>query len=158
MPVTSGSSRPRARSGASCSIWLRWPPTPPSGSRRRSPAGSPRRPGSRPRRRSRRRERSHPRRAEIAAEPEHDVVLLGATGFTGGLTAEYLAEHADPGTRWAIAGRNRRKLDAVRARLGETQAELPLLAADTSDPESMRRMAESARVVITTVGPYINYG
>ena len=89
-----------------------------------------------------------------AAEREHDVVLFGATGFTGGLTAEYLAANAGT-TRWALAGRNQGKLEAVRERLG---GEVPLLIADVTDPESIRRVAESARVVITTVGPYINYG
>jgi saccharopine dehydrogenase (NAD+, L-glutamate forming) len=89
---------------------------------------------------------------------DHDIVLFGATGFTGGLTAEYLAQHADPGTRWAIAGRNRGKLEEVRGRLGGAHAELPILEGDVSDPASLRRLAESTRVVITTVGPYINYG
>jgi short subunit dehydrogenase-like uncharacterized protein len=46
-----------------------------------------------------------------------DIVLFGATGFTGALTAEYLAQHADQGIRWAIAGRNRQKLEDLRARL-----------------------------------------
>lgn len=92
------------------------------------------------------------------AERQHDIVLFGATGFTGGLTAEYLASHADPGTRWALAGRSRSKLEAVRSRLGSGQAELPLIEADVNDPEAIRALAESTRVVITTVGPYINYG
>lgn len=92
------------------------------------------------------------------AERQHDVVVFGATGFTGALTAEYLACNADPGTRWAIAGRSRSKLEAVRERLGAAHAELPLLQADVGDAASMRRLAESAKVVITTVGPYINYG
>ena len=92
------------------------------------------------------------------AEREHDVILFGATGFTGALTAGYLAEHADPGTKWALAGRSRSKLEGVRERLGSGHAELPLLEADVSDAGSMRALAESARVVITTVGPYINYG
>jgi short subunit dehydrogenase-like uncharacterized protein len=92
------------------------------------------------------------------ADREHDIVLFGATGFTGGLTAEYLAEHADPDTRWAIAGRNRQKLEDVRSRLGEQQSDLPLLEADINDAASIARMAESTKVVITTVGPYINYG
>ncbi|MFZ0041663.1 MAG: saccharopine dehydrogenase NADP-binding domain-containing protein [Solirubrobacteraceae bacterium] len=93
------------------------------------------------------------------AEREYDLVLFGATGFTGGLTAEYLAANAD-GTRWAIAGRNPDKLEAVRERLGGTGAagELGVLQADIADREAIRRVAESARVVITTVGPYINYG
>src|SRR5579862_730630 len=89
---------------------------------------------------------------------EHDIVLFGATGFTGALTAEYLAAHADPGTRWALAGRNRSKLEGVRSRLGPEQGELSLLEADVNDPESLRRLAESTKVVITTVGPYIRYG
>ncbi len=92
------------------------------------------------------------------AEREHDVVLLGASGFTGGLTAEHLARRADPHTRWALAGRSRSKLEAVRARLGDGHADLPLVEADTGDAASMRRLAESTRVLITTVGPYINHG
>jgi short subunit dehydrogenase-like uncharacterized protein len=89
-------------------------------------------------------------------EREYDVVLFGATGFTGGLTAEYLAGAAGPQTRWAIAGRNPAKLEATRERLGDP--ELALLSADVTDPESLRRIAASAKVVISTVGPYIHYG
>jgi short subunit dehydrogenase-like uncharacterized protein len=91
----------------------------------------------------------------MAAEREHDVVVFGATGFTGALTAEYLARNAPSGTRVALAGRNREKLERTRSKIG---AELPLLHADVEDADSLRAMAESARVVITTVGPYINYG
>ncbi len=79
-----------------------------------------------------------------------DVVLFGATGFTGALTAEYLVANAGE-ARVALAGRNRSKLD----KLG---FDLPLLEADVEDPGSLREMAEAARVVITTVGPYIKYG
>ena len=89
------------------------------------------------------------------ADREHDVVVLGATGFTGALTAQYLARHADPGTRWAIAGRNRDKLRRTLETIG---ADVPVIVADTSDAASMREMAERAKVVITTVGPYIEYG
>ncbi|HEY1276728.1 MAG TPA: saccharopine dehydrogenase NADP-binding domain-containing protein [Thermoleophilaceae bacterium] len=91
----------------------------------------------------------------------HDVVLFGATGFTGALTAEYLARNAGPGTRWALAGRNRGKLEALRERLAGIDpacAGLPLLDADVRRPGSLAAVAESARVVITTVGPYIHYG
>jgi short subunit dehydrogenase-like uncharacterized protein len=94
------------------------------------------------------------------AEREHDVVVFGATGFTGALTAEYLTR-AGAGTRWAMAGRSTGKLEAVRDRLAAIDAaaaDVPLLVADVEDPASMRRMAESAKVVITTVGPYIHYG
>ena len=54
----------------------------------------------------------------MPTDREHDIVLFGATGFTGGLTAQYLAEHAPAKTRWALAGRNMAKLEAVRERLG----------------------------------------
>jgi short subunit dehydrogenase-like uncharacterized protein len=87
----------------------------------------------------------------------YDVVLFGATGFTGALTAEYLAAHGPSELRWALAGRNMGKLEAVRSRLPGFH-DLPLLQADISDEASIRDMARSARVVITTVGPYINYG
>ena len=92
---------------------------------------------------------------------KYDVVLFGATGFTGGLTAEYLARHAPAKLRWALAGRNQAKLAEVRLRLAAIDpvlAELDLLPADVTDPASLRAVAESARVVITTVGPYIHYG
>jgi short subunit dehydrogenase-like uncharacterized protein len=87
---------------------------------------------------------------------EYDIVLFGATGFTGALTAEYLARAAGPQTRWALAGRNQRKLEATRERTNIP--DLPLLSADVTDPASLRAIAESAKVVITTVGPYIHYG
>jgi short subunit dehydrogenase-like uncharacterized protein len=91
-----------------------------------------------------------------SSEREHDVVLFGATGFTGGLTADYLAHAAGAaGTRWALAGRSPEKLKAVAERLG---VDVPLLHADVSDPASLRALAESTRVVATTVGPYIRYG
>ncbi|WP_395696025.1 saccharopine dehydrogenase family protein [Nocardioides sp.] len=97
-----------------------------------------------------------------AGDPrEHDIVLLGATGFTGGLTAEYLVRHAPAGLRWALAGRNTAKLEAVRDRLAEIDpatAELPLLHADSADPASLADVAASTKVVITTVGPYLEHG
>ncbi|GAA2415724.1 saccharopine dehydrogenase NADP-binding domain-containing protein [Streptomyces glaucosporus] len=92
---------------------------------------------------------------------EYDVVLFGATGFTGGLTAEYLAAHAPDGCRWALAGRNRDKLLRLRERLAETDpacAGLPVLHSDAGDPASLRGIAESTRVVATTVGPYTLHG
>jgi short subunit dehydrogenase-like uncharacterized protein len=90
-----------------------------------------------------------------------DLVLFGATGFTGGLTAEYLAAHAPAGCRWALAGRNQARLEEVRARLTAIDpalADLPLLHADVEDADSLRAVAEQARVVATTVGPYVAYG
>jgi len=97
----------------------------------------------------------------MAKKREYDIALFGATGFTGGLTAEYLAQHAPAKLRWALAGRNRAKLEAVRSRLAALNpacVELPLLSADVDDPLSLRAVADAARVVITTVGPYIKYG
>ncbi len=91
----------------------------------------------------------------------HDIVVFGATGFAGRLTAEYLAHHAPAGCRWALAGRNPAKLAAVRDALAEIDpacAGLPLLSADVEDERSLRAVAESTRVVITTVGPYVLYG
>ena len=96
-----------------------------------------------------------------AAERPYDITLFGATGFTGGLTAEYLARHAPAGCSWALAGRNRSKLEDVRRRLAAVNgalAELPLLHGDVTDPTSLEAIASSSRVVVSTVGPYINYG
>ncbi|MGW7095638.1 saccharopine dehydrogenase family protein [Streptomyces sp. NPDC054874] len=90
-----------------------------------------------------------------------DVVLFGATGFVGTLTAEYLAAHAPAGLRWALAGRSRAKLEGLRARLTAIApgcAELPLLETDADDAEALAELAASTRVVATTVGPYIRYG
>ena len=91
----------------------------------------------------------------------YDLVLFGATGFTGGLTAEYLARHAPTGCRWALAGRSTAKLEALRSRLERINpdcAGLPLLRADSADPASLRALASDTRVVATTVGPYLEYG
>jgi saccharopine dehydrogenase (NAD+, L-glutamate forming) len=91
----------------------------------------------------------------VAAKRDHDIVLFGCTGFTGALTAEYLAKNAGD-TRWALAGRNRQKLEQLRERLG--LPELPVLVADVTDPPSLRDVAASSRALVTTVGPYIRYG
>ncbi|MGW1615123.1 saccharopine dehydrogenase family protein [Streptomyces sp. NPDC002285] len=88
----------------------------------------------------------------------YDIVLFGATGFVGILTAEYLAAHAPEGLRWAIAGRSKEKLERLRDRLPDGGKGVGLLEADVADPASMRRLAEHARVVATTVGPYVTYG
>ncbi len=91
-----------------------------------------------------------------------DVVLFGATGFTGKLVAEYLAAHAEAnGVRWAIAGRSRAKLEAVRRDLAakdEALADLPIIIADSHDADALERLVPEARVVCTTVGPYAKYG
>ncbi len=86
---------------------------------------------------------------------ELDLVLFGATGFTGGLTAEYLAAHAPADLRWGLAGRSGAKLAAVRDRLG---VDVPLLEADSTDPASLSDLAGRTRVLATTVGPFLQYG
>ncbi|TCK25707.1 saccharopine dehydrogenase family protein [Pseudonocardia endophytica] len=89
---------------------------------------------------------------------EHDVVVFGATGFVGALTAEYLAGAAPADARIALAGRSRDKLERVRAGLPAAAREWPLITADSSDPASVAAMAGSTTVVLTTVGPYARYG
>ncbi|MEP6814142.1 MAG: saccharopine dehydrogenase NADP-binding domain-containing protein [Marmoricola sp.] len=95
------------------------------------------------------------------SERHHDIVVFGATGFTGRLTAEYLARNAPAGCRWALAGRNSGKLEEVRAHLAiidPALVDLPLLHADVTDPDSLAEVARSTGVVITTVGPYLLHG
>ncbi|AKU16427.1 saccharopine dehydrogenase family protein [Luteipulveratus mongoliensis] len=95
-----------------------------------------------------------------AARPARDldVVLYGATGFVGKLTARHLAKAAPEGTRIGLAGRTQAKLEQVRAELGERAADWPIVIADASDGASLAALAERAHVVITTVGPYASYG
>jgi short subunit dehydrogenase-like uncharacterized protein len=89
-----------------------------------------------------------------------DIVIYGATGYTGRLVAEYLAHHyagrADA-PKWAMAGRSATKLAEVRDLIG-APSDTPLIVADSDDPASMAALAEQTRVVLTTVGPYQLYG
>jgi len=99
---------------------------------------------------------SSPRSADL------DIVLWGATGYTGRLVAQYLAatlprdRRSGQAVAWALAGRNRAGLEALRAELG--LPDLPLIVADALDPESLEPMVRHARVVCSTVGPYSRYG
>jgi len=98
---------------------------------------------------------------DARSDRELDLVLFGATGFTGRLTAEYLAHHAPDGLRWGLAGRNEAKLEGVREHLTTIDpglGDLTLLLADVTDDASLKDVAQRARVVITTVGPYLTYG
>jgi short subunit dehydrogenase-like uncharacterized protein len=88
---------------------------------------------------------------------EYDIVLYGATGFVGKLTAEYLAR-AGGKARIALAGRSTERLLAIRETLGESAQSWPVLVADASSPATLDAMAAQTRVVITTVGPYTRYG
>ncbi len=89
---------------------------------------------------------------------DFDLVLFGATGFVGRLTADYLARAAPPGTRIALGGRSKARLEGVRAELPERAHDWPLVVADTSDAGAVRELATSATAVATTVGPYSRYG
>ena len=88
---------------------------------------------------------------------DFDIVIYGATGFTGRLVAEYLVQAYPTGLTWAMAGRSRTKLEEVRDLIG-APADTPLITADSADPTSLRAMVERATVVISTVGPYQLYG
>jgi short subunit dehydrogenase-like uncharacterized protein len=92
-----------------------------------------------------------------AEQREFDIVIYGATGFVGKLTAQYLAK-AGGQARIALAGRSPQKLLAVRESLGEAAQSWPLIEADASSPSTLNDMAARTRVVITTVGPYTKYG
>jgi short subunit dehydrogenase-like uncharacterized protein len=124
-----------------------------------------------------------------STERDYDLVLFGATGFTGRLVARYLAGAIPDDARWALGGRSREKLEAVRARLtaarpsaaatgqnaeatgqhaaatsqnaatADPRGSAPaIVIADSTDPDSLRTMAASTRVVISTVGPYLRHG
>jgi trans enoyl reductase len=94
----------------------------------------------------------------VTATPrEFDIVLYGATGFVGKLTAEYLAR-AGAGARIALAGRSPDRLLAVRDTLDESAQSWPVLTADAAAPSTLNEMAARTQVVITTVGPYTRYG
>jgi short subunit dehydrogenase-like uncharacterized protein len=90
--------------------------------------------------------------------PEFDVILLGATGFVGRLTAHHLAEHAPAGLRIGLAGRSRARLESVAADLSGPGNSWPLVVVDTSEPAAVTTLVERTRVLATTVGPYAKYG
>jgi short subunit dehydrogenase-like uncharacterized protein len=92
---------------------------------------------------------------------EHDIVVFGATGFTGALVAEYLVKRGLGSLRLALAGRDLGKLERLRsalAKIDPAAAELPLLLADSFDQVSLYALAASTKVLCTTVGPYAKYG
>ena len=96
----------------------------------------------------------------MAGTRDLDIIVYGATGFTGRLVAEYLAHHykgRKDAPKWAMAGRSIAKLAEVRDLIGAGE-ETPLIVADASDPASLDKMAASTQVVLTTVGPYQLYG
>jgi short subunit dehydrogenase-like uncharacterized protein len=90
---------------------------------------------------------------------DYDLVIYGATGYTGRLVAEYLYQQygVNNSIRWAMAGRSMDKLLAVRDQLGISH-DIPLIATDSSNSEAVQAMVEQSRVIVTTVGPYQLYG
>ena len=95
----------------------------------------------------------------MSSTREFDIIVYGATGYTGRLVAEYLCQEYgnDSQLRWAMAGRSQSKLEAVRDEIG-APVSTPLVVADTSDLASLQAMVERTKVVLTTVGPYQLYG
>jgi short subunit dehydrogenase-like uncharacterized protein len=94
----------------------------------------------------------------MAATRELDVVLYGATGFVGKLTAEYVAQAAPDDVGIGLAGRSREKLERVRGELGTRASDWPLIVADSGDRAALAELAARSTVVATTVGPYRAYG
>lgn len=94
----------------------------------------------------------------MSQQKEFDIVLWGATGFTGKLVAEYLFKEYgnDKNLKWAMAGRNQTKLEKIREEVAD--ASIPLIIADSNDMESLETMVKRAKVLCTTVGPYAKYG
>jgi short subunit dehydrogenase-like uncharacterized protein len=95
----------------------------------------------------------------MSNERQHGILVYGATGYTGRLVCEYLNKRygINGEVSWAMAGRSADKLAEVRDELG-IDAAVPLLVADAGDPASLDALVNSARVVLTTVGPYQLYG
>lgn len=90
---------------------------------------------------------------------EFDLIVYGATGYTGRLVAEHLARQYGVGgeVKWAMAGRSQAKLEAVRDEIGAPK-DTPLVVADAADPGQLDAMVKRAKAIITTVGPYQLYG
>lgn len=90
-------------------------------------------------------------------KPSYDIILWGATGFTGRLVAEYLNnQYKDGDLKWAIAGRNEEKLLTIQKELGIEN--IPYIIADSNDKSALTKMVQQTKVICTTVGPYAKYG
>src|SRR5438445_1111591 len=92
-------------------------------------------------------------------ERQYDVVLYGASGFTGRQTVQYFARNTRPSeVRWAIAGRNRQALEAAREQAGENARSADILVADAQDQQAVDAIVSKTRVLLTTAGPFSLYG
>lgn len=96
----------------------------------------------------------------MSNQSSFDIIVWGATGFTGRLVAEYLLQQYGVGKKlhWAMAGRSQAKLEQVRAELGNDAESIPMLVADSNNRDSLDALVQQTKVVITTVGPYAMYG
>jgi short subunit dehydrogenase-like uncharacterized protein len=94
------------------------------------------------------------------SSPPYDLVVFGATSFVGKILCRYLGQEfgAQREIKWCLAGRSTARLEELRRSLGESAANLPLIVADAADEASLRKLCASARVVVSTVGPYALYG
>ena len=92
------------------------------------------------------------------SDTQYDVVLYGASGFTGRQTVEYFAKHAPSGIRWAIAGRNRQKLETVRSQIGAPARAADVLVADSRDQAAVDAVVARTRILLSTAGPFALYG
>jgi short subunit dehydrogenase-like uncharacterized protein len=92
--------------------------------------------------------------------PSFDLIVYGATSFVGQILTRYLVEHVgvDKTVNWAIAGRSASKLDILKASLGAAGDDLSVIIADADNADALADMAQSTRVIATTVGPYALYG
>ncbi|MEP3589851.1 MAG: saccharopine dehydrogenase NADP-binding domain-containing protein, partial [Marinobacter sp.] len=93
-------------------------------------------------------------------QANYDLIVFGATSFVGQILTSYLAKNYGIGgeVKWAIAGRSEGKLNDLKATLGASAADLPVLIADASDETALIALCEQTKVVISTVGPYALYG
>jgi len=100
--------------------------------------------------------------AKKKPERKYDIIIFGATGFTGTLVAEYFAKNVSyENIKWAIAGRNQLKLESFKKELVQIEvscADVGVIVADTERAKSMEEMSSQGRVIVTTVGPYSDYG
>jgi short subunit dehydrogenase-like uncharacterized protein len=89
-----------------------------------------------------------------------DLIVFGASSFAGQILCDYLFKRhgADGDLKWAMAGRSKTRLEAVRASLGEGASGIELITADAADEKALLDMCGQSRVIISTVGPYALYG
>jgi short subunit dehydrogenase-like uncharacterized protein len=88
----------------------------------------------------------------------YDVIIFGATGYTGAIVVKYFLDSAPSNVRWAIAGRSAAKLEAVLAKHQKTSKDIPIILADSGDEKALAALCGQTKVVLTTVGPYALYG